>query len=86
MFGVFSLGNGIKGRGLLGWCIGSVKGKSVPSIVGGGQCMPRGFWDEAPACCALKVTCAGGLTRGSVVPDELMGGWMGGIDAPDVLI
>ena len=54
--------------------MGSVKGKLVPSIVIGGQCMPREFWDEAPACGILKVTCGGGLMRGSAVPDGLMGG------------
>ena len=48
--------------------------------------MPREFWDEAPACCALKVTCGGGLTRGSVILDGLMGGWIGRTDIPDVLI
>ena len=51
MFGVYSSGNGgTKRRDLPGWCIGSVKGKSIPGVVIGGQCMPRGFWDEAPAC------------------------------------
>ena len=75
MFGVCSSGNGgTKGIDLPGWCIGSVKDKLVPGIVIGGQCMPRGFWDEAPACCVLKVTYGGRLTRGSVVPDGLMGG------------
>ena len=51
--------------------------------------MTRGFWDDAPVCCVagvLKVTSADELTRGSVVPDGLMGGWMGGTDVPDVLI
>ena len=89
MFGVFSSGNGTKGRGLLGWCIGLVKGKSVPGVVMGGQYMPIRFWDEAPACCVagvLKVTSAFRLTRESVVPNGLMGGWMEGIDIPDVLI
>ena len=75
MFGAFSLGNGgTKGKDLPGWCIDSVKSKLVPGIEIDGQCMPRGFWDEAPACCALKVTCGGGLTKGSVAPDGLMGG------------
>ena len=50
MFGIFSSGNGTKGRDLPGWCIGSVKGKLVPSVVISGHCMPRGFWDKAPAC------------------------------------
>ena len=77
IFGVLSSENGTKGRDLPGWCIGLVKGKLVPSIFVGGQCMPRAFWDEAPTCWvggALKVTSADGLTRGSVVPDGLMGG------------
>ena len=87
IFGVCNSGNdGMKGRDLPGWCIGSVRGKLVPGIVMGGQCMPRGFWDEALVCCAWKVTCGGGQTRGSVVPDGLMGGWIGGTDVPDVLI
>ena len=44
--------------------------------------MLKEFWDEAPACCndvpvccvegVLKVTSAGRLTRGSVVPDGLI--------------
>ena len=75
MFSVFSSGNGgTKGRDLPGWCIGSVRGKLVPGVVIGGQCMPRGFWDEAPTCGVLKVTCGGGLTRESVIPVGLMGG------------
>ena len=69
-----------------GWCMDSVKGKLVPGVVVGDQCMPRGFWDEAPTCCALKVTCGGKLIRGSIVPDGLMRGWIGGTDVPDVLI
>ena len=88
IFDVFSSGNGMKGRDLPGWCIGSVKGKLVLGVVIGGQCMPKGFWDEAPACCVasvLKVTSAEGLTRGSVVPNGLMGGWIGGTDIPDGL-
>ena len=51
-----------------------MKGKLVPGVESGGHCMPRGFWDEAPACDVLKVTCGGGLTRGSAVPDGLMEG------------
>ena len=82
MFGVFSSGNGTKGRDLPGWCIDLVKDKLVPGVVVGGQCMPREFCDETPACCVLKVTNAGRLTRASVVPDGLMGGWMGGTDVP----
>ena len=75
MFGVCSSGNGgTKGIDLPGWCIDSVKGKLVPGVESGGHCMPRGFWDEAPGCCVLKVTCGGGPTRGSVVPDGLIGG------------
>ena len=48
-FGIFmggvpiNSGNSTEGRDLPGWCIGSVKGKLVPSVVIGGQCMPRGF-------------------------------------------
>ena len=38
-----SSGNGTEGRDLPGWWIGSVKGKLVPGVVIGGQCMPRGF-------------------------------------------
>ena len=34
----------------------------------------------------LKVTSIDGLMRGSADPDGLMGGWIGGIDVPDVLI
>ena len=89
MLGVFSSGNGTKGRGILGWCIDSVKGKLVPGIVMGGQGMPTGFWDETTACCiagVLKVTSVVGLMRESVVLDGLMGGWMGGTDVPDELI
>ena len=66
-----------------------MKGKLVPDVVVGGQCMPREFWEEAPACCVegvLKVTSGGGLMRGLVVPDGLKGGWMGGTDVPDGLI
>ena len=50
--------------------------------------MPRGFWDEAPIYCVvgmLKVISGGGLIRGSVVLNGLMGGWMGGMDVPDGL-
>ena len=86
MFSVFSSENGTKGRDMPGWYIGSVKGRLVPGVVIGGQYIPRGFWDKAPAYCALKVTCGGRLTRGSVVPDGLMGGWIGGTDVLDVLI
>ena len=56
MFGVFmagipvSSGNGTEGRDLPRWCIGSVKGKLVLSIVSGGQCIPREFWDDVPTC------------------------------------
>ena len=91
MFGIFMAsvpvrsGNGKEGRDLPGRCIGSVKGKLVPGVVVGGQCMPMEFWDEAPACCVegvLKVTSGGGLIRGSIVPDGLMGG----TDIPDGLI
>ena len=74
---------------MLGWCIGSVKGKSIPGIVIGGQCMPKGFWDKALACCVagvLKVTNIVGLMRELVVPDGLMEGWMGGTDVLDELI
>ena len=78
MFGVCNSRNGgTKGRDLPGWCIGSVKVKLIHGIEAGGQCMLRGFWDEAPACWVggvLKVISADGLTRGSVVPDGLMGG------------
>ena len=66
-----------------------MKGKLVHGVIVGGQCMPRGFWDEAPACWVegvLKVTSGGGLMRGSVVPDGLMGRLMGGTDVPDGLI
>ena len=89
MFGIFSSGNGIKGRDMPGWCIGSVKGKLIPGVFIGGQCIPRGFWDEAPACFivgVLKVTSTGELMRGSIVLDGLIGGWIGAIDAPDELI
>ena len=48
--------------------------------------MPRGFWDEVPTCCVLKVTCGGRLTRGSVVLNRLMRGWIAGTDVSDVLI
>ena len=54
-----------------------MKGKSTPGVIIGGQCMPRGFWDEAPACyiaAVLKVTSVVRLIRESVVPDGLMGG------------
>ena len=65
MFGVFSSGNGgTKESDMPGWCIDLVKGKLVPGVVVGGQCMPKEFWDEAPAYCALKVTCGGRLIRG----------------------
>ena len=75
MFGVCSSGNGgTKGIDLPGWCIDSVKGKLVPGVKSGGHYMPIGFWDEAPGCYVLKVTCGGGLTSGSVVPDGLKGG------------
>ena len=74
MFGVCSSGNdSTKGRDLPGWCISPMKGKLNPGIKAGGQYMPRGFWDEAPVCCVLKVTCGGRLMRGSVVLDGLMG-------------
>ena len=39
--------------------------------------MPKGFWDEAPVCGALKATRGGGLVIGT--------GLMGGTDVPDVL-
>ena len=75
IFSVCSSGNGgTKGRDLPGWCIDSVKGKLAPGIEADGQYMPRGFWDETPVCCVLKVTCGGGLTRGSVVLNRLAGG------------
>ena len=75
MFGVCSSRNGgTKWIDMPGWCIESVKGKLVPGVESGGHCMPRGFWDEAPRCCALKVTCGGGLTRGLVISDGLMRG------------
>ena len=87
MFGACSSRNGgTKGRDLPGWYIGSVKGKLIPGVEAGGQCMPRGFWDEAPTCGVLKVTCGGGLTRGLVIPDGLMGRLMGRTDVPDGLI
>ena len=91
MFSVFMAsvlvrsGNGKEGRDLPGRCIGSVKGKLVPGVVVGGQCMSRGFLDEAPACCVegvLKITSGCGLMRGSVVANGLMGG----INVPDELI
>ena len=49
MFGVFITsvpvrsGNDKEGRDIPGWCIDSVKGKLVPGIVIGGQCMLREF-------------------------------------------
>ena len=48
--------------------------------------MPKGFWDEALVCGALKMTRGGRLVIGSVVTDGLIGGLMGGTDVPDVLI
>ena len=95
MFGVFMAsvpirsGNNKEGRDMPGWCIGTVKGKLIPGVVVGGQCMPREFWDEASACCVegvLKVTNGGRLMRGSVVPDRLIGGLMGRTNVPDGLI
>ena len=43
--------------------------------------MPKGFWDEAPVCGALKTTRGGKLVIGT----GLTGGLMGGTDVPDVL-
>ena len=95
MFGVFMVSipirswNGKEERDLLGWCIGSVKGKLVPGIVIDGQCMPKGSWDEAPTYWVegvLKVTSGSGLMRGSVIPDGLMERLMGRTDVPDGLI
>ena len=43
--------------------------------------MPKGFWDEAPVCGALKTTRGGRLVIGT----GLMRGLMGGTDVPDVL-
>ena len=90
MFGVFmagvpiSSGNGTEGRDMPGWCIGSVKGKLVSGVVIGGQCMPREFWDEAPACCdVVPVCCVEGVLK---VTSGLMGGLMGGTNVPDGLI
>ena len=48
--------------------------------------MPKGFWDEAPVCGALKMTRGGRLVIGTVVTDGLIGGLTGGTDVPDVLI
>ena len=48
--------------------------------------MPKGFWDEASICGALKMTRGGRLVIGTVVTDGLIGGLMGGTNVSDVLI
>ena len=54
-FGVFMASvpvrsrNGKEGMDLAVWFVGEVKGRLIPGIVAGGQYMPRGFWDDAPA-------------------------------------
>ena len=48
--------------------------------------MPKGFWDKAPVCGALKMTRGGRLVIGTAVTDGLIGGLMRGMDVPDVLI